>query len=126
MRLALHVLVAITWGVIVQWPWGVYVFHAVTALAVIHVLGPWWFHFAFARPLHRAFLFGPLAFLAMDAGFLFYAWSRSLWSDLTIIVVAILGVGAVISLFYSLLVMTLLDRWRARRERERQSADKRP
>lgn len=123
MRLALHLLAAITWGVVVQWPWGSYVFHAIAALAILHLLAPWWFHFAFARPFHRAFLFGPLALLAIDAGFVFYAWTRELWSDLTIVVVAVLGAGAVLGLLYSLLVMTLLDRWRARRDRERPARD---
>ena len=119
MRLVLHLIAAITWGVIVQWPWGTWVFHAVGALAVIHIVAPLWFHFAFARPFHRAFLFGPLALVAIDGGFVVYAWTRELWSDLTIIVVAVLGAGTVISLLYSLLVMTLLDRFRARRDRKR-------
>lgn len=117
MRLALHILAAVTWAVIVQWPWGTYVVHAVAALGIIHVIAPWWCHFAFARPFHRAFLFGPLAFLVIDAAFLLYAWTRELWSDLTIIVVAVIGAGAIVGLFYSLLVMTLLDRWRTSREK---------
>lgn len=116
MRLALHILVAIAWGVIVQWPWGIYVFHAVAALGILHVLAPWWCHFVFARPLHRAFLFGPLALLLLDAGFCVYAYATDLWSEVTIIAVAVLGAGSILGLLYSLLVMTLLDRFRARRE----------
>ena len=116
MRLALHLLVAIAWAVIVQWPWGLYVFHAVAALGILHVLSPWWCHFAFARPFHRAFLVGPLALFVLDAGFVLYAWTNDLWSELTVIAVAILGAGAIVSLLYSLLVMTLLDRFRTKRD----------
>jgi hypothetical protein len=125
MRLALHLLLAFTWGVIVQWPWGPYVFHAAAALGIIHLIAPWWSHFAFARPFHRAFLFGPMAFLVMDAGFVAYAWTRDLWSDLTIIAVGILAAGAIVGLLYSLLVMTLLDRFRARREAKKSGNDDR-
>ena len=45
-----------------------------------------------------------------------YAWTNDLWSELTVIAVAILGAGAIVSLLYSLLVMTLLDRFRAKRD----------
>ena len=125
MRLVLHLIAAITWGVIVQWPWGTWVFHALGALAVIHIVGPFWFHFAFSRPFHRAFLFGPLALAALDAGFLVYAWRGGLWADLTGIVVAVLAAAAIVSVLYSLLVMTLLDRLRARRDRKRASGNDR-
>ncbi len=123
MRLALHLIAAITWGVLVQWPWGTWVFHALGALAVIHIVAPFWFHFVFARPFHRAFLFGPLVLAALDAGFVLYCWRGELWADLTMIVVAILGAGTIVGLLYSLLVMTLLDRWRSRRDRTRAPSD---
>jgi hypothetical protein len=116
MRLSLHILTAIAWAVIAQWPWGPYVLHALATLGVIHVAAPFWCHFAFARPFHRAFLFGPISLAAIDAGFVLYAWSTDLWSDLTIIAVIVLAAASALALLYSLLVMTLLDYARTKRQ----------
>ena len=117
MTLILHLLAAFTWGVIIQWPWGAWVFHAIGALAIIHLLSPFWFHVGTKPPLHRAFLFGPLALAFLDALFLFVAWRDYLWGDITFIVVAVIGSAAALALIYSLLVMTILDRWRTNREK---------
>src|SRR5688572_13589017 len=96
MVLVLHVLAAIAWGIVVQWPWGRFLFHVFIALGAIHLIAPWWFHLSRGdTPFHRAFLFGPLALAMIDTGFLFYAWRGDIWSDLTIVFVPVLaGVAA--------------------------------
>lgn len=118
MALALHILVAISWSILVQWPWGVWVFHALAAIGVFHLLAPFWFHAArpAAQPFHRAFLFGPFALAAIDAAFLFYAWRGGIWADLTFVIIVVLSAGAFALMLYGLLIMVLLDRWRASRE----------
>jgi hypothetical protein len=122
---AFHAIVAIVWAWIAQWPWGMYLFHGLAGLGVAHLIAPWWFHFLGGRPLHRAFLFGPLALATIDAAFLVYAWRSNLWSDLTVVFVPILGALAAIALLYSLLVMSLLDGRRERREAKKKQTTER-
>jgi hypothetical protein len=117
--LLLHLLAAFAWGLIVQWPFGPWLFHAFAALAILHVLSPFWFHLTRIRPMHRAFLFGPFALAVLDGAFLVYAWRDELWRDLTVVFVPVLGGIAIVALLYALLVMSLLDRWRTRREAKR-------
>jgi hypothetical protein len=119
--LLLHVIAAIAWGIVVQWPWGRFLFHAFIALGAIHLLAPWWFHLSRVTPFHRAFLVGPLALAAIDAGFLFYAWRSDIWSDLTVVFVPVLAGVAALALLYGLLVMSLLDRWRTRRAEKKKA-----
>ena len=119
MWLILHLLAAFAWGVIVQFPWDGWAFYALGALVIIHLLAPFWFHVSSQPPLHRAFLFGPFMLAGIDAIFLGWALRDALWGDITFIIVTILAAGGALLLLYSLLVMTLLDRWRANRERRR-------
>jgi hypothetical protein len=124
MRIVLfHALIAVAWAWIAQWPWGGYLFHTFAAIGVFHALAPFWFHFSGVRPFHRAFLFGPLALAAIDAMFLLYAWRGQIWSDLTYVFVPILGAIAAVALLYALLVMSLLDGWRTRREAKKQKPE---
>lgn len=124
MRIVLfHAIIAVAWAWIAQWPWGGYVFQMFAAIGVAHAVSPFWFHFSGVRPFHRAFLFGPLALAGIDAVFLLYAWRAQLWSDLTVVFVPILGAVAAIALLYSLLVMSLLDGWRTRREAKKKAAE---
>src|SRR5262245_43700947 len=117
---AFHVVVALVWAWIAQWPWGAWLFHALAGIGVAHAIAPFWFHFSGPRLFHRAFLFGPLMLAGIDAAFLLYAWRGQLWSDLTIVFVPILAAVAGIALGYSLLVMSLLNGWRERREAKKQ------
>jgi hypothetical protein len=115
--LALHILAAIAWSVLVQWPWGVWVFHALLALGVIHLIAPFWFHLARPQkqPFHRAFLFGPLVLAVLDGAFLLYAWRGEIWADLTVVIVPILSAASFALMLYGMLIMLLLDRWRTSR-----------
>jgi hypothetical protein len=115
--LLLHIVVALLWAWIAQWPWGMYLFEAVIAIGVAHLVSPVWFHFVGPRPFHRAFLCGPLVLAGIDAAFLLYAWTNDLWSDLTVVFVPVLAACGAIALLYALLVMSLLDGWRTRREK---------
>jgi hypothetical protein len=124
--LLFHVIAAIAWGVVVQWPWGRFLFHALVVIGVMHLLAPWWFHLSRVTPFHRAFLYGPLALAAIDAGFLLYAWRGDLWSDLTVVFVPVLAGIAALALLYALLVMSLLDRWRTRRAEKKQKKPTEP
>lgn len=127
MILALHVLAAIAWTVVAQWPWGVSLLYAAGAQIVIHLLAPFWFHVSNVRPFHRAFLYGPIVLALIDGVFLYYAWSRDLWWDLTVVFVPLLGAGAVIALLYNMLVMGMLAKWRASREEaKKRDADAKP
>lgn len=121
MSLVYHLIVAIAWAVVAQWPWGVSVIYAVGAQVVLHLLAPFWFHLANVRPFHRAFLYGPLVIALIDGAFLYYAWRNELWWDLTVVFVPLLGAGAVVTLLYGMLVMGMLAKWRANREARREA-----
>lgn len=89
-------------------------FYALGALAVVHLAQPLWSLWVDkARPLHRAFAFGPLAMFAADVAFLVAAWKRDSWGDLTVAFVPLLAGGAVLALVYSAAVMTIVRRSRS-------------
>lgn len=116
--LTLQLVSAIAWAVLAQWPFSPWALHVLLFQAVLHLASPFWFHVVVGvRPVHRACLLGPVALAAIDAGFLVFAWREDLWWELTAVFVPLLAVAALIALNYALIVMVLLDRRRARRER---------
>ncbi len=106
-----HVVNALAWACVLQWPWGGTLFPALTVLAVLHLAQPLWSSWVDKeRPLHRAFAAGPLLMFATDTAFLVAAWKRDCWGDLTVAFVPVLVVVALIALLYSAAVMTFLGR----------------
>lgn len=116
--LTLQLVSAIAWAVMAQWPFSSWALYVLLVQAVLHIVAPFWFHAVVRiRPVHRACLLGPVALAVIDAAFLVFAWREDLWWDLTAIFVPLLAVAALIALNYALIVMVMLDRRRARRER---------
>lgn len=116
--LTLQLASAIAWGVLAQWPWSGWAFHVLLVQALLHALAPFWFHGVVGiRPVHRACLLGPIALAAIDAAFLVFAWRHELWHELTTVFVPLLAVVAVVAVNYAVIVMIVLDRRRARRNR---------